>query len=441
MSGPFSYRFQVRRGVRWHNIPPADGRELVAGDLVYSYNRLRTPGWPNASLLSSVQRIEAADAYTVQVDLAIPDNDVLLALADGHSKIVAQEVVERYGNLKNGPVIGTGPWIWESTRAGVGTILSRNPDYFEGSTPFLDRLFISVLKQSDEQVSGDEVRYAAFVTGNLDVYPIAPREWRLLQQTGLAFGSFISRQSGSGALLSMNLQTPPLGHLAVRRAILKALDPWDYVDRIWDGQGFVSFGMPVQHPDWLLGRREMRGEHFASPSEARELLDQSRLTLPLEVELTVGDFGDVYLELGDRIAADLHGVGFKPTVRRLDPSQYSRMVVGRNKDYQVALGALPPTSTTNSFLFAMLHSSGQWNIASHRDNRLDRMIEKQAVELDPVKRREQLLEIQRHVLDQAYLFSPVSSASRWVFTPALKGFYPNTALSEYIYWSRAWLDR
>ena len=51
------------------------------------------------------------------------------------------------------------------------------------------------------------------------------------------------------------------------------------------------------------------------------------------------------------------------------------------------------------------------------------------------------MEIQRRVLDQAYLFSPVTAASRWVFSSDLMGFEPNTALSEYNFWSRTWLDR
>jgi hypothetical protein len=52
-----------------------------------------------------------------------------------------------------------------------------------------------------------------------------------------------------------------------------------------------------------------------------------------------------------------------------------------------------------------------------------------------------LVDIQRRVLDQAYLFSPVTAASRWVFSVDLKGFEPNTAFSEYNFWSRTWLDR
>ena len=102
---------------------------------------------------------------------------------------------------------------------------------------------------------------------------------------------------------------------------------------------------------------------------------------------------------------------------------------------------MSPTSTTNSFLFAMLHSGGQWNVTGHGDSQLDKMIEQQASEQDLTKRRRQLLDIQRYVLGQAYMFSPTAGTTHWVFTTSLKGFYPNTALSEYNYWSRAWLER
>ena len=69
------------------------------------------------------------------------------------------------------------------------------------------------------------------------------------------------------------------------------------------------------------------------------------------------------------------------------------------------------------------------------------MIEDQSSEFNDITRRAQLTKIQRRVLEQAYLFTPVTAASRWVFSNDLKGFEPNTALSEYNFWSRTWLDR
>ena len=438
----FAYEFQLRPDVKWQNIPPVNGRPLVAEDIVFSYERLRTPGWPSAHLFSSIGAIEALGPHTLRVELALADADVLMALADGHTKIIAREVVEQYGDLRTSPVIGTGPWIWEETTPGVGTNFRRTPDYFEDGLPFLEQLQIKAIRSSEGGASLAQARLAAFQGGLVDVALLSPEEWRKLEASDTGIASIISRQAGTGVAFSMNVQAPPLDRLPVRRAVLNSIDPWDYVDTLWSAQGFVSLGIPVQGPDWLLDRAEMRTQHFADPGAARELLAASGVPGTVNIELTVRteEQGGIYLDLAERIADDLRQVGFNPTIRRLNPLQFSETVLS-HRDYELALGVLPPTSTTNSFLMALLHSEGRWNITGHQDSALDAMIQQQAAEFDPQQRRLQLAQIQRYVLDQAYLFTPISSGSRWVFNQDVKGFYPNTALSEYSYWSRVWLER
>ena len=443
MTSELGYEFRLRPDVLWQDISPVNGRLLVAEDLVFSYERLRTPGWPNAPLLSAVGSIEATGDHLLRLTLDTPDADLLLSLADGHAKVVAREVVSEFGDLKTSPVIGTGPWIWKETQEGVGTTLWRNPGYFEEEVPFLDRLLVSVIKGEGSDDSAQHKVLAAFSAGAVDVATLPPGEWGELQASGLEFVSLDSGQAGTGVILTLNSQSSALHDLSVRRAVFKAIDPWDYIDNYWAGQGYVSVGIPVGSPDWLLGRTEIRPQHFADSSEARRLLAALGLSRPVDIELTVRTerFEGAYLELAEQLAGDLRAVGFNPTIRRLSPARFGEVVVSENKDYQLALGVVPPTSTTNSFLFALLHSAGRWNLAEHQDNVLDAMIERQAVELDPVRRRNQIREIQRYVLDQAYLFSPITGSTRWVFDRDLRGFHPNTALSEYIYWSRAWLDR
>ena len=244
-------------------------------------------------------------------------------------------------------------------------------------------------------------------------------------------------------VLALNTQTPGLSETAVRQAVFQAIDPWDYLDTVWSGQGFASVGIPVRESGWLLDRAEMRQNFFADPGKARQLLLNSGQRLPIDLEVTVRieRTGGENRALEERLIADLSAVGFNPELRRMNPVQFDDLVMGPAREFQLAVGAVPPTSTTNSYLFGLLHSQGQWNLAGHEDTRLDRMIETQAAEFDDLVRRDQLMEIQRRVLDQAYLFSPVTAASRWVFSSDLKGFEPNTALSEYNFWSRTWLDR
>ena len=438
MVDSLTYRFRLRKGIRWQDIPPVNGRELTAEDVVFSYERQRTPGWANSPLLQNIETVEAEGPYTLKITLkpGFPDADLFLSLADGHTKVVAREAVLLRGDLKEGPVIGSGPRLWKSTQVGVGSVFEKNPDYFEKGLPFVDEFVIRVIRD-------ERSRLVAFATGVLDVYGVPPERWDELGETSGEFSSFLSKQGGTGLILAMNVSTPPFDNLEVRKAVLRALDPWDYVEDVWEGQGFVSLGMPVESPDWLLTREEMRGAYFADPSAARSILAGSGLPTPLRFELTVADFGVIYLEQGARLERDLRAVGFDPLVVEVRSDQYESKV-WRNRDYQLAIGELQPTSTTNSFLFAKLHSQGSWNVLGHSDELLDGMIVEQAVEGDSSRRRELVREIQHYLLEQAYLFSPatgnIGTGARWVFAADVKGFYPNTAASEYLYWAKAWVE-
>ena len=437
MVDPFTYRFQLRKGILWQDISPVNGRELVADDVVYSYERLRTPGWANAPLLQNMDTIEAEGRYTLKITLkpGFPDADFLLSLADGHTKVVAEEAVGT-GDLKDGPVIGTGPWIYDPVRSEeqVGFAFERNPDYFEDNLPFPDEFVILTVKGEERK------RVTAFATGLVDVYRVPREAWVQLSGTGKKFNSFVSKQGGSGLVLTMNVSSPPFDDLEVRKAVLKALDPWDYVRTLWADQGFVSLGLPVQRPEWLLSRNEIRQAHFGDPSTASDILKRLGRQLPIKFDLSVGDFGDIHVDQGRRIQQELQSVGFDPVLRILTPPQYSD-TVWRDHNYHLAIGELPPTSTTNSFLFSALHSaSPQGNVIGSSDSRLDQMIEKQAVERDSRVRGQLIRELQSYLLDNAYLFSPVTGGTRWVSSPKVKGFYPNGAISEYFYWAKTWLE-
>ncbi len=443
LNDDLAYEFKLRPGILWQNIAPVNGRALTAQDIVFSFNRLKTPGWPSAPLLASIGDSVALDDLTLRVELSLQDADALQALADGHAKIVAPEVVAQYGDLKDGPVVGTGPWVWQETGSGEGMRFLRNPDYFEAGLPFIDQLNIAVMRS--ELVSGpvETDKVAAFQAGQIDVLSVGPTEWDIVRRSGAEFQSIVSRRAGAGVMLALNSQTPVFSETAVRQAVFQAIDPWDYLDTVWSGHGFPSVGIPVQESDWLLDRAEMRQNYFADPEKARQLLAGSGLELPIDIKVTVRTerTGGENLALEERLMADLTAVGFNPELRRMNPVQFNDLVVGPAREFQLAVGAGPPTSTTNSYLFGLLHSKGQWNLAGHADAQLDSMIVVQAGEFDSGKRQVQLVEIQRRVLDQAYLFSPVTTASRWVFSNDLKGFEPNTALSEYNFWSRTWLER
>ena len=97
-----TYVFHLRQGVKWHNKPPVNGRELVAEDVKFTYDRFLTEkGNANRYLLDSVDRIEVVDRYTVKFLLKEPYVWLINVLAYPTSMwIIAPEVVQQFGDLK-----------------------------------------------------------------------------------------------------------------------------------------------------------------------------------------------------------------------------------------------------------------------------------------------------------------------------------------------------
>ncbi|MBI4198753.1 MAG: ABC transporter substrate-binding protein [Chloroflexi bacterium] len=423
---PTTYLFHLRPGVRWHDAPPLNGRELTAQDVVYSLERLRTPGWPGATLLQAVASVQATDTRTVEVTLRYPDADMLLGLAHGQSKIVAPEAVAQRGDLKSGPTIGTGPWVVEVSGA-EGSRYRANPAYFEPGLPGLETLRITA-------ASDASTRLALVLTGRADITVLDDNAWaNLLGVSGAQVRRASFPQPGTGMLLGLKTDRPPFDRREVRQALFLSLDPWKaLLTPGWEGRGGVEVGMPLAAPPWRLAPEEI-GRYFNDTPKAIDLLALAQAQTPVEFTLSLADFGDKYLALGDAYAAMMRGAGLSPRLEPLNPRQYAQQVWS-GRDFQAFLGPMPPVYSPNDFLLSMAHSQGRYAITGYADLDMDRRILEQSGADDG---REELVRgVQRRMLEEAFLFMPASGASLWVWAERVRGFAPNFAASDYFHWAK-----
>ena len=420
-----TYLFRLREGVLWHDVPPVDGRELVAQDVLFSLRRQLTPSYPNAGLLDSILSMKAEDRYTLRIVLDSPDADFLAGLASGFTKVVAPEAVSLNGDLREGPVIGSGPWLWDGTRDYTGYFFNANPAYYESGVPAVDRLNLIT-------VVDEFTRVAAFRTGRLDLLEAPLEHFNTIREGHPETGFLLYREAGAGLELALNTKVPPLDNPDVRRAVFAALDPWEAGEAVWDGLGFVSLGMPVGDPGWLLPEDELRA-HLALPG-ASGMVD----ALPVAsrtLTLTIADYGDRHLEYGRHLAGQLERAGFRVPTRIVNPTDYPQQV-WYDGDYQAFVGPIAPMSTPNMYLRSVLHSGGAWNTHGYGDTELDSLIEEQASEDDPARRQELALAIQRRVMEQAVRFMPLTRLSTWVWWPRVADFHPNLTFGEYFHLAR-----
>ncbi len=71
-SDPNTHIVHIRKGIHWQGIPPANGREFIANDVVFHFNRLcglggnfTKPSSPPAPGLQDLISVTATDRYTV----------------------------------------------------------------------------------------------------------------------------------------------------------------------------------------------------------------------------------------------------------------------------------------------------------------------------------------------------------------------------------------
>ncbi len=431
MESPTSFRFDMRADARWHRISPVDARPVDAHDVAFSYLRLSDPDMPNSPLFRGIAHVQAIDRWTLRIDLEHADADALLALADGHSKIVAREAVEVNGDLRDGPTVGSGAWVFDGASSEDVHAFRKNDHYYEPELPLADRLDIHVLR---DRVT----RNAAFQTGHLDIVEMRPDEWLEYLRLVPTAPSVAAPQSGGGAEVAFKTTEPPFDDFDLRRAAMLAMDPLKAIEEHWRGFAFVGHAFPAASPEWMLPQTDT-ASRFGRRTTAEAAVIASGVAPPIPLVISVGDFGEPYLRHAHSISVELQGIGFDPQVEIVNRREFGERI-WLGGDYQMMFGPTAPVTAPNGYLLTVLHSEGIWNTTGHRDETLDELIEAQAVEFDPERRAELIRRIQERVMDRAYRFMPAAPYGIWTWQPRVRDFHPNFAAFEYGHWSRVWLD-
>jgi peptide/nickel transport system substrate-binding protein len=432
-----TYVFKLRPGVKWHNIPPVNGRELVADDIVYSYNR-QVEMRINASYLPAGAKFEAVDKQTVKVTLPKPDADFLATLAAYHNVIVAREAVDLKGDLKEGPTIGTGPWIHESWTPNSVARVKKNPDYYQKGLPYLDALEFP-------RISDDQVKIAAFRAQELGraMPGLTAKDIAALKQQfpQLVTGSY--RLIASGLEMGFDQTKPPFNDKRVRQAFQIGIDRQQIIETAFDGSGWVSTLLKVPDHSYVVPDEELKTKWYKRDvAAARQLLAAAGVQTPLEVEFFHLQFVQTWTTAAELTIAQLKEIGVNARLKVVDTTVWSTQQAGQG-EYQAYHGAILSGSSANADLYQRYYSTGSRNPTKTRDKTLDDMIDRQAVmSRDPEGRKRALLEIQRYLLDQVYATSIETFVSVYANWPWMRNYRPilqNTGDHEPLTW--VWLDK
>ncbi|HWC03659.1 MAG TPA: ABC transporter substrate-binding protein [Methylomirabilota bacterium] len=327
-TGPQTWAFKLRQGVKWHN-----GDAFTAEDAKFSLERTYDPAAKTmvATVFTTIDRIEAPDPFTLVIHTKKPDPLMPARLAFYGGQIVPKKYLTQVGpDTFNAKPVGTGPVRFGSWTKDDKTVLDANPDYWGGKID-VDRVVFRPIPEN-------AARVAALLKGEIDAMVLLPPDHfdRVNQNAGTR---------ATGALyaglyvLAVNSKVPPLDNPLVKQAMSLAIDRPAIVKELWRGRGIVPSG-PIAQGD----------SHFDTalpplaydPKEAKERLKKSGYkNEPIYIETTVGYTANDKV-MSEAIAAMWKDVGLNAVVEVVEYSV--RAQKNREKTFK-GLWWSDPTST------------------------------------------------------------------------------------------------
>ncbi|HSF28905.1 MAG TPA: ABC transporter substrate-binding protein [Candidatus Tectomicrobia bacterium] len=438
-----TYIFHLRRGVKWHNKPPVNGRELVAEDVKFTFDRFLTEkGNPERQLLDSVDRVEVVDRYTVKFLLKEPFVWLLDILANAMMMwIIAPEVVEKYGDLKKvDTAIGTGPFLLERYEPNVKTIFRRNPDYFRPGVPYVDG--VEWLVMDDESTA-----LAVYRTGQIDAGPwnnwaVRQPDLEALKRTHphLRFQDFLATNAQT---IWMRTDQPPFTDVRVRRAISHAIDRQGMIEAVWM-RGEPSPAVPRGLTEWSLPIEQLgEGARYYryDPKEARRLLAEAGYAKGFKTTLTTtGGYGHDLVDAAQLALHDLKEVGIEAELKLQEYGAYMA-TTGQGKHEGMAMGPYALGWEPDSSLYGP-YTPGQARNRGHvNDPKLAAMVQEQRRLKDAEARKQLIYDIQRYAAEQQYYVYLASVVITSSWQPYMKNYSHNLTFDYGSRVASLWLER
>lgn len=400
----------LRPNARFHNVAPVNGRDVTSDDVKFSWGRATATTNPNYSQLSFVDKVEYPDPRTVVFTLKAPNAAFLDVLADGNLLWVMP--TESDGGFNPSmTAIGSGPWQLETYAISSSLKFKRNPDWYMDGFPLMDGVEIVIIPEYANRI-------AQFRAGNIhatavnaaDLVSIKQSiqdvilEGNLSEQT-----SYVYFDSDPGA---------PWRDERVRRAVSMSLDRDGMNELIFEVTKLRSAGIDIQSPwnniipagmtrYWLDPQSSEHGEtgkYFNyDPAEARQLLSAAGFPdgFPVKFQYAGNRYGSDFNALAEAKISFLSDIGLNVTTEVQDYNSVYITQTSLGNFKGIAFGPETPFPEAGGYALRLFTDNPK-NRGKVRDPELDRIALAQQSELDPEKRRELFLELQRYQAGKMY---------------------------------------
>ena len=232
--------FKLRKGVKF-----SDGTDFDAEDATANIQRQITSlaekkPTHHAFLYKDVEKVEAADKYTMKIFCREPIGPFLNYLSI--LLMLPKEAVDKWGSKRIAEIVpGTGPYVKKSQIPNQGAELVANSNYWQKGVPVMPRVVYREFVEEATLVN-------ALRRGEVDaIYPINHAFIPLLvSDKNITVESLLPYEI---IFMGVKVDTPPFNNLKARQALNHAIDRKLIIDSLMGGAGrlmgaYIQEGMP-----------------------------------------------------------------------------------------------------------------------------------------------------------------------------------------------------
>lgn len=448
LADPNTLVFHLRKGVRFHDKTPVNGREFVAADVLYTWQRLMSyKGYyyeANFRPGKGIEELTAPDKYTI-VAKCTPGKagDILENFGD-KTHIVPREMVEKWGDLRDWrAACGTGPFILTDYVDASSATFERNPNYWmkdpmhpENQLPYIDGFKMLIIADAS-------TRLTALRTGKIDILTLGWEDAKLLRETYPMLKS--SRQLATTYAIGMRADTKPFDDIRVRRALNMAIDRQAMIEELLEGEGELLSIHVANLPDFadmytpVDKLPESTREMFEyNPDKAKQLLAEAGYPNGFKTEVvcleaqvdTLSVIKDSLAKIGVDMEMDVeeYGVWTGIMVRNTHKQMFFQYV-----------------NSTNPFRFSELRWGSGMSTFAVKDPVLEELfVQNYAEYFNPAKRLEIVKKANLHALSQAYYIFLPTAYAYIMWWPWLKNYHGEVSVGfqdGYRWTKYIWIDQ
>jgi peptide/nickel transport system substrate-binding protein len=326
---PTVWRFQLRKGVKFHN-----GQEFKASDVKYTLDVYQ--GSANKkNNMRFIQGVNVIDDHTVDIVLKQPTQLILIDLS---RLFIVPEGAHRNAAAFAAQPIGTGPYQFVSWTRQDRMVLKAFDGYWRGvARP--QNLILRTIPDATTRV-------AELMSGGVDIVAGLDSEQAKAIQ-GNPRTELVALKGGILINLNFNLSKPPFNDVRVRRALNLAIDRKLITETILGGRAVPATG-PFSRG--FLGFDTTLAPYPYDPKQAKDLLAQAGLGGGFKAVWEPDSSQIGARDVAQAIAGQFKAVGVEVELRFIDPIQQAK-----NSDVGTFEGL----------------SSGYWGVQSDPDRYLN----------------------------------------------------------------------